>query len=63
MKYLLLYKDQIESGAETLFLLGKGYEMLGQISQARKWYDMVTVYPGHPRSAAAREALARLGTP
>ncbi len=63
IKYLLLYKDQIESGADTLFLLGKGYEMLGQIPQARKWYDMVTVYPGHPRSADAREALARLGKP
>jgi tetratricopeptide (TPR) repeat protein len=63
VKYLLLYKDQIESGADTLFLLGQGYEMLGHIPQARKWYDMVTVYPGHPRAADAREALARLADP
>jgi tetratricopeptide (TPR) repeat protein len=57
---LKLFKDHVDSGADTLFLLGRAYEQLGQIAQARKWYDLVLVYPSHPKAAAARDALARL---
>jgi tetratricopeptide (TPR) repeat protein len=60
IRYLLLFKDHVESGADTLFLLGRGYEMLGSIKSACKWYDMVTVYSSHPRAAEAREAIHRL---
>lgn len=59
--YLSVFKDHIDSGADTLFLLAKAHEQVGQTAHARKWYDMVLVYPSHPRACAAREALARLG--
>ncbi|MBY0587944.1 DUF998 domain-containing protein [bacterium] len=58
--YLLLFKDHVESGAETLFLLGRGYEKLGDVARARKWYDMVSVYSSHPKVAEAKAALDRL---
>lgn len=56
----LLYKDYVKSGAETLFRLAAAYERMGKIAHARKWYDMVLVYPSHPKAQAARDALARL---
>ncbi|QDU64828.1 Tetratricopeptide repeat protein [Planctomycetes bacterium Pan216] len=58
----LIYKDYLKSGAETLFRLGCAYERSGRPKNARKWYDMVLVYPGHPRASDAKEALARLST-
>lgn len=57
---LLAYKDYIKSGADTLYKLGCAYEANGQFAHARKWYDMVLVYPAHPRAAAAKEAMNRL---
>lgn len=60
IKYLSIFKDNAESGADTLYLLAKAYEGAGQMKAARKWYDMVLVYPSHPRAAAAKEALSRL---
>lgn len=60
IKYLSIFKETPESGADTLYLLGKAYEGAGQWKSARKWYDMVLVYPSHPRAAAARDALNRL---
>lgn len=59
---LTIYKDHLDSGAETLYLLGEAYEAAGKVPQARKWYDMVLVYPSHPRAADARSALGRLGS-
>lgn len=49
-----------KSGADTLFHLGEAYEAAGKLAHARKWYDMVLVYPSHPRAEAARAALDRL---
>ncbi|MBX9654543.1 hypothetical protein K2Y11_13090 [bacterium] len=60
IKYLSIFKDNAESGADTLYLLAKAYEGAGQMKAARKWYDMVLVYPSHPRAASAKEALSRL---
>jgi tetratricopeptide (TPR) repeat protein len=57
---LEIYKDYVKSGADTLFKLGRAFEALGNIARARKWYDMVLVYPSHPKAEAARAALARL---
>ena len=57
---LSIYKDHLDSGADTLFLLARAYEGAGQIKAARKWYDMVLVYPSHPKANAAKEALSRL---
>ena len=48
------------SGAETLFKLGRAYEAAGERAQARKWYDMVSVYSDHPRAAEARAAAERM---
>lgn len=56
----LVYKDYVKSGADTLYRLASAYERNGQPTHARKWYDMVLVYPDHPKAAPAREALARL---
>ncbi|MFO0948165.1 MAG: hypothetical protein U1D30_19965 [Planctomycetota bacterium] len=56
----LIYKDYVKSGAETLYRLASAYERNGQPAHARKWYDMVLVYPDHPKAGPAREALARL---
>jgi tetratricopeptide (TPR) repeat protein len=58
--YLRTFKDHVDSGADTLYLLARAYEKTGQTAQARKWYDMVLVYPSHPRAEAAKAALARL---
>lgn len=58
-----IYKDYTKSGAETLYRLGCAYEANGQPAHARKWYDMVLVYPGHPRAEDAKRALAKLGDP
>ncbi|MGL5094053.1 MAG: tetratricopeptide repeat protein, partial [Planctomycetia bacterium] len=54
------YRNYVKSGAETLYRLGSAYERLGQTAAARKWYDMVLVYPQHPRAGDAQAALARL---
>lgn len=56
----MICKDHVKSGAETLFRLGRAYESNGQPAHARKWYDMVLVYPSHPRAEAAKAALERL---
>lgn len=55
-----IYKDYVKSGADTLYKLAAAYERSGQPAHARKWYDMVLVYPSHPKAGPAREALARL---
>lgn len=57
----LVYKDYVKSGADTMFKLGRAYESIGQRANARKWYDMVLVYPAHPKADDARQALDRLG--
>lgn len=59
----MVYKDHVKSGADTLFKLGRGYEAMGEWASARKWYDMVLVYPSHPLAESARAALRRLGAP
>ena len=60
---LRVYSECVRSGAETLYLLGQAHEAAGQPAHARKWYDMVLVYAGHPRAADARAALERLERP
>lgn len=55
-----IYKEYGKSGADTLYKLALAYERSGQLAHAKKWYDMVLVYPDHPRAAPARAALARI---
>lgn len=55
-----IYKEFGKSGADTLYKLALAYELSGQLAHAKKWYDMVLVYPDHPRAAPARAALARI---
>jgi tetratricopeptide (TPR) repeat protein len=56
------YRKSPRSGADTLFKMGQAYERLGDAAQARKCYQNVSVYDGHPLVADARDALERLGT-
>lgn len=53
------FRKSSRSGANTLFKLAQAYEQLGQVDQARQWYEHVAYY-NHPLAASAKEALTRL---
>lgn len=53
------FRKSSRSGANTLFKLAQAHEQLGQLDQARQWYEHVTYY-NQPLAASAKEALARL---
>jgi hypothetical protein len=54
------YRKSPKSGADTLYKLGQSYEQLGDVARARKCYEHVTAYDGHPLGPDARDALYRL---
>jgi tetratricopeptide (TPR) repeat protein len=54
------YRKSSRSGADTIYKLGQAYEQLGDRPRAKKFYEMVTAYEGHPLAPDAREALYRL---
>lgn len=58
---LIELEKEVESGAGTLLKLGQAYERTGDLAKARKWYDMVLVYPKNPAADLAKSALDRLG--
>jgi tetratricopeptide (TPR) repeat protein len=57
---LASYRKSAKSGADTLFKMGQAYEQLGDRARARKCYESVQAYEGHPLVPDAREALYRL---
>ncbi|HXG10912.1 MAG TPA: tetratricopeptide repeat protein [Gemmataceae bacterium] len=54
------YRKSPKSGADTMYKLGQAYEQLGDFVRARKCYEHVTAYDGHPLAPEARDALYRL---
>jgi hypothetical protein len=58
--WLEKYERSSKSGADTLYRLGLAHERAGNRAAARKWFDMVLVYPSHPLAERAKESLARL---
>lgn len=57
---LASYRKCAKSGADTLYKMGQAYEQLGDLPRARKCYENVSAYDGHPLIPDAREALYRL---
>jgi tetratricopeptide (TPR) repeat protein len=56
------FRKSPRSGADTMYRLGRAYEMLGDTARAVKYYEQVTAYDGHPLAPDARDALYRLQT-
>jgi tetratricopeptide (TPR) repeat protein len=56
------FRKSAKSGADTLFKLGQAYEQLGDRERAKKSYQHVTAYEGHPLAPDARQALYRLSS-
>jgi tetratricopeptide (TPR) repeat protein len=56
------FRKSSKSGADTSYKLGQAYEQLGDHTRAKKCYEQVTAYDGHPLAPDAREALYRLQT-
>jgi tetratricopeptide (TPR) repeat protein len=54
------YRKSSKSGADTAFKLGRAYEQLGDLAKAKRFYEQVTTYDGHPLAPEARDALYRL---
>jgi tetratricopeptide (TPR) repeat protein len=56
------YRKHGKSGADTVYKMGVAYENLGDYARARKCYEMVAAYEGHPLRPDANNALHRLQT-
>jgi tetratricopeptide (TPR) repeat protein len=56
------YRKHGKSGADTVYKMGVAYENLGDYGRARKCYEMVAAYEGHPLRPDANSALHRLQT-
>jgi tetratricopeptide (TPR) repeat protein len=56
------FRKSSKSGADTIYKLGRCYEQLGDVARARRYYEQVTGYEGHPLVMDARDALYRLQT-
>lgn len=54
------YRKSAKSGADTLYKLGLAYERTGDVARAKRHYEQVTAYEGHPLVHDARDALYRL---
>lgn len=57
------FRQSSKSGADTLYRLGQAYEATGDLAKAKRFYELVTGYDGHPLAPEAREALYRLQSP
>jgi tetratricopeptide (TPR) repeat protein len=60
---LLAFKNSPRSGADTMYKLGVAYEHLGDIPRAKRCYEHVTAFEGHPLAPDAQDALRRLQVP
>ena len=56
----LEYLNDVKSGGETHYQLGRAYEAVGDKANAIKHYQMVLAYEGHPRYWDAQQAVRRL---
>ena len=54
------FRDYQKSGADSLYRLGQAYEASGDRANAKRNYDLVTAYKGHPRYWDATEASRRM---
>jgi tetratricopeptide (TPR) repeat protein len=54
------FRKSSKSGADTLYKLGQAYEQVGDRARAKKCYENVTAYDGHPLAMDAQDALYRL---
>ena len=54
------YRQCSRSGADTLYKLGRAYELSGDKKKAARYYEQVTGYDSHPLAPDARDALDRL---
>jgi hypothetical protein len=54
------YRKHGKSGADTVYKMGVAYENLGNFPMARKCYETVAAYEGHPLAPDANSALHRL---
>jgi tetratricopeptide (TPR) repeat protein len=54
------YRKHGKSGADTVYKMGVAYENLGDFARAKKCYEMVVSYEGHPLKPEASSALYRL---
>ena len=57
------FRQSSKSGADTLYRLGQAYEATGDLAKAKRYYEQVTGYDGHPLAPEAREALYRIQSP
>ncbi len=56
----LEFLNDVKSGGETHFQLGRAYEAVGDKANAIKHYQMVLAYEGHPRYWDAQQAVRNL---
>lgn len=54
------FRDYQKSGADSLFRLAQAHEAVGDKASAKRNYDLVTAYQGHPRYWEATEAARRI---
>jgi tetratricopeptide (TPR) repeat protein len=54
------FRKSSKSGADTLYKLAQAYEQLGDPARAKKYYEHVVSYSGHPLVMDARDALYRM---
>jgi tetratricopeptide (TPR) repeat protein len=54
------FRKSSKSGADTLYKLAQAYEQLGDHARAKKYYEHVVAYNGHPLVTDARDALYRM---
>jgi tetratricopeptide (TPR) repeat protein len=54
------FRKSSKSGADTLYKLAQAYEQLGDRARAKKCYEHVIAYNGHPLVMDARDALYRM---
>jgi tetratricopeptide (TPR) repeat protein len=54
------FRKSSKSGADTLYKLAQAYEQLGDLPRAKKCYEHVVSYSGHPLVMDARDALYRM---
>ena len=51
------FRKSSKSGADTLYKLAQAYEQLGDRARAKKCYEHVIAYSGHPLVVDARDAI------
>jgi hypothetical protein len=55
-----VYRGSERSGADTMYKMGRAYEIMGDFPRAAKCYEQVTAFEGHPLFYEAQEAVGRV---